>query len=511
MDTDKGTAAPKGRIEELSENERRLLRVLLEEPDGLEVDEAAERLKLKPEHVRGAASWLASKGFAATEDETTVRLGLSEEGRRYASEGVPERRLFGYVRDAGGRSELDKARSESGLTDHEFGVALSWWSRKGLGRIEKEGDRRVLVAGEDPPEQPDEALLAVLDGADGADPGSVDDEGLELLRQRKGLVTEHESKRTRVRLADDVDVDRAVLDEAADAIEQITPDVIRSGAWRDRPIRPFDVSAPVPRAVSGKPHPLQQIIDEVYEIFLEMGFEEISYDYVQSTFWNMDALFIPQDHPARELQDTFYLDRPKRLPIPDDVVDQVAEVHETGGDTGSRGWGGRFDRDEARRGLLRTHTTVGTIRHLAANPDKPCRVFSVGRVFRSETMDRTHLPEFHQIEGIATEPGANFRQLVGILTEFYRRLGFEKVRVRPGYFPYTEPSMEVDVFYNGKWMELGGSGIFRPEVTKPLGVTTPVLAWGLGLERLAMHRLGLDDIRDLYISDLEWLRAQPLR
>jgi phenylalanyl-tRNA synthetase alpha chain len=125
-------------------------------------------------------------------------------------------------------------------------------------------------------------------------------------------------------------------------------------------------------------------------------------------------------------------------------------------------------------------------------------------------MDSTHLPEFHQVEGIATEPGANFRQLVGILTEFYKRLGFDKVRVRPGYFPYTEPSMEVDVFYNDAWMELGGSGIFRPEVTEPLGVKTPVLAWGLGLERLGMMRLGLTDIRDLYVSDLEWLRGQPL-
>lgn len=511
MGTKEQTAPSGGRVEELSENERKLLGLLLDEPDGVGIEEAAGRLGFKPEHVRGAASWLGAKGFAVTEDETSVHLQLSEEGHRYAKEGVPERRLFRHVHEAGGRQELETARKESGLTDHEFAVALAWWSRKGLGRIEKEGDARVLVEGDDPAELPDERLLAELAREEPTDRDAVDEDAFATLRQRKGLVVEHESKRTRVRLADGVDVDRAALEKAAEAIEEITPDVIRSGAWRDRPIRPFDVTAPAPRAVSGKPHPLQQIIDEVYEIFLQMGFEEISYDYVQSTFWNMDALFIPQDHPARELQDTFYLDHPARLPIPDDVVDRVAEVHETGGDTGSRGWGDRFDREEARRGLLRTHTTVGTIRHLAANPDKPCRVFSVGRVFRSETMDSTHLPEFHQIEGIATEPGANFRQLIGILTEFYRRLGFQKVRVRPGYFPYTEPSMEVDVFYNGKWMELGGSGIFRPEVTGPLGVTTPVLAWGLGLERLAMHRLGLEDIRDLYISDLEWLRDQPLR
>ena len=96
--------------------------------------------------------------------------------------------------------------------------------------------------------------------------------------------------------------------------------------------------------------------------------------------------------------------------------------------------------------------------------------------------------------------------LIGVLKEFYQRMGFEKVQVRPAYFPYTEPSMEVWVEFKGKWMELGGSGIFRPEVTAPFGIKHPVLAWGLGLERLAMMRLDLKDIRQLYISDLGWIR-----
>lgn len=159
---------------------------------------------------------------------------------------------------------------------------------------------------------------------------------------------------------------------------------------------------------------------------------------------------------------------------------------------------------------MRTHTTVNTIRYLYEHPKPPCKVFSLGRVFRKENIDATHLPEFYQIEGIIHEEDANFKQLIGVLKEFYKRMGFEKIRCRPGYFPYTEPSMEVDVFYNNKWMELGGSGIFRPEVTKPIGVKNPVLAWGLGLERLAMLKFGLKDIRELYISDLEWLRRKPL-
>ena len=211
------------------------------------------------------------------------------------------------------------------------------------------------------------------------------------------------------------------------------------------------------------------------------------------------------------MQDTLYLERPKKIEIKDEkLVEKIKKVHEDGGSTGSTGWGYNFSKSECEKPLLRTHTTVNTIRYLHNNPNPPCKVFSIGRVFRKENIDSTHLPEFYQIEGIIHEENANFRQLIGILKEFYKRMGFEKVRCRPGYFPYTEPSMEIDVFWNNQWMELGGSGIFRPEVTEPVGVKNPVLAWGLGLERLAMLKFGLKDMRDLYISDIEWIRKTSL-
>jgi phenylalanyl-tRNA synthetase alpha chain len=509
MDTEPSRPAA-ARIQELSASERGLLSHLLRHDGRASVDEAAAALGVDPVKVRSAASWLASKGFCAIEEEARVHVAPSEEARRYAEHGLPERRLWDHLRASGGRQPMDQARAESGLTPAEFAIALAWWQRKQLGTIEKQANARVIVAADAAKGSADEEALQRLVAAGTLGQDEAAGPGFDMLRQRKGLLAEREDKHQHVRVLPKLGLDADALDAASDLVEEITPEVLRDGSWRDKGVRPFDVTAPAPRALPGKPHPLQQIIQEVRQIFLEMGFEEIDYDLVQSTFWNLDALFIPQDHPAREMQDTFYLKHPERVPVPKGLVKRVADVHRTGGDTGSRGWGGTFDPEESRRALLRTHTTVGTIRYLAQNPDKPCRVFSVGRVFRSETMDSTHLPEFHQVEGIATEPGANFRQLVGILTEFYKRLGFDKVRVRPGYFPYTEPSMEVDVFYNDAWMELGGSGIFRPEVTEPLGVKTPVLAWGLGLERLGMMRLGLTDIRDLYVSDLEWLRGQPL-
>jgi phenylalanyl-tRNA synthetase alpha chain len=166
--------------------------------------------------------------------------------------------------------------------------------------------------------------------------------------------------------------------------------------------------------------------------------------------------------------------------------------------------------EEAKKVILRTHTTVNTIRYLINNPSPPAKVFSIEKVFRRENIDATHLPEFHQVEGIVYEKDANFCMLKGILKEFYSKMGFEKIRFRPSYFPYTEPSMEIEVEFNGRWIELGGSGIFRPEVTEPFGIKYPVLAWGLGLERMAMNLLGLNDIRMLYFSDIEWLRSLPL-
>ena len=190
------------------------------------------------------------------------------------------------------------------------------------------------------------------------------------------------------------------------------------------------------------------------------------------------------------------------------------ETDENGGESKSLGWGYDWDEDIAKKTVLRTHTTATTIRRLAQfyrnNEKVPVKVFCIDRVFRNEKLDKSHLAEFTQVEGIVIDEGTTLCDLIGLLSEFYRKLGFKKIITRPGFFPYTEPSMDVIVWFNNSWLELGGSGIFRPEVTEPLGVKHPVLAWGLGLERLAMLRLGLNDIRKLYISDIDWLRKVPL-
>ena len=242
-----------------------------------------------------------------------------------------------------------------------------------------------------------------------------------------------------------------------------------------------------------------------------MGFTESNGDILASAFWNFDSLFQPQDHAAREMQDTFYVKNPIECDLPnDDLVKAVAKTHEDGGNTNSTGWHYDWDIDVAKQSVLRTHTTGISTRYLYDN-EPPIKMFSVGRVFRRETITYKHLPEFHQVEGIVAAEDISFQNLLGILKEFYKKLGFP-VRFRPAYFPYTYLSCECEIWLEEKqaWIELGGAGMFRPEVLEPLGIDVPVLAFGLGIERLAMVRYDISDIRMLYKSDIKWLRNLPL-
>ncbi len=292
-------------------------------------------------------------------------------------------------------------------------------------------------------------------------------------------------------------------------IEKLTPEILSSGAWQGRELRPIDVEAKAPHFYPGRRHPVRDFIREVREAYISMGFTELEGNSVHPAFWNFDALFIPQDHPGRDMQDTFYLEglsdnTMKRK----GVVANVASTHEGGWKTGSRGWGYSWKIEEARRLVLRTHNTVLTVKALSESGEKETRVFAVSKVYRNENLDYKHLAEFYQMDGIMVGEGLNVRHLMGFLREFYKKLGMKDVKLWPTYFPYTEPSLEVVGYSDAAkaWIELSGSGVFRPEVTIPLGVRVPVLAWGPGIERLMLMRFGLDDMRELYGGDLSWLR-----
>lgn len=472
----------------LSLNERRLLAVLARHG----VADAAElgaELGAAPDAVVQYANLLAQNGgLAEVERVVETSWNLTDEGRRYADAGLPERQLLAEIGDGVPMVTLKAHPLAS--------IGIGWLRRKGWVRIH---DGVVEPAGQ-APEGEDERALGEVPLADGP--------GLRALLKR-GLAAEHETVGYRVAITEAGREAAAAGLDLREEVGQVTHEMLLTGAWRDAALRRYRVDRLPRRAVPGKVHPYQRLLDEMRWILLNMGFAEMSGELVQSGYWNFDALFQPQDHPAREMQDTFYLAGSADLPC---GWERVCEMHEHGGATTSTGWGGTWQEAKARQQVLRTHCTALSVQYLASHPEPPVKAFAIGRVFRREAIDPTHLPEFEQLEGIVMDDGVTFSHLLGFLREFYRRLGFPQVRFRPGYFPYTEPSVEPEVYVDGLgWVELGGAGVFREEVTAPLGLEHPVLAWGLGASRLAMLRLGLTDIRQLYRSDIDWIRETPIR
>ncbi len=478
--------------------------------EGYEGETNKEKGKVK---VMNAVSWLSSKGLVDVEEEVKHYYSLAK--KSYAKKDLPERKALKFIDKKGGKCKISALQEKSRLSKKKVGIALGWLKDKNWARIVKEnGDSYLEMTrkGEEALDEKgrDEKLLQRLGREERLSDDEVDEYTVKKLLSRKEILDEDEEIFRTVHLSEEgwALVKKGI--EIKPEINQLTSDIIQSGAWKEVRIRPYDVKAYAPTEYGGKKHPIKKEIEKVRQVFLEMGFTEIKYDYIQPTFWNMDALFIPQDHPARDMQDTFYMSSPDKMEIEGDIVERIKDMHEDGGDTRSEGWRYDWSKEEAERAVLRTHTTVTSIKHLSENSEPPVKAFSVDWNFRSEATDATHLSQFIQIEGIVMEEEANLNMLIGLLKEFYKKMGFEDVKVRPSYFPFTEPSVEVFAKFQGDYLEMGAGGIFREEVTKPHGIDCPVLAWGLGLERLVMLRLGIDDIRECYGNDIDMLKESPL-
>jgi phenylalanyl-tRNA synthetase alpha chain len=471
---------------DLTANEKRLL-VALGKRKRAGVSDLARDLGTSEEAVLQHARICSERGFVGLGKDVRKSYTLTDEGKEYQARGLPERQLFESFGESIPMKELQKNPSAK--------LGIGWMRKKGWVTIR---DGMVTKAGT-PPHGPDEiALRSPESGGAGVRP---------LIE--RGLLTEHEEVAYELALTKAGHEAISAGLGTAEETGTLTKEQITSGSWRNLRLRRYSLETLPKKVVPGKLHPYQRLMDEMRDILLDMGFTELSGGLVQSAFWNFDALFQPQDHPAREMQDTFYLD--EREPLPPHYG-RVKAAHLNGGGTGSTGWGGTWSEAKAEQCVLRTHTTLLSIQHLAANPKPPVKAFCIGRVYRREAIDPTHLPEFEQLEGIVMDEDVNFTHLLGYLSEFYHRMGFSGVRFRPGYFPYTEPSVEPEVWVEGLgWVELGGAGIFREEVTRPWGIEHPVLAWGLGISRVAMLTLGLKDLRQLYRSDLAWLRESPVR
>jgi len=493
--------------------------------------------------VMQSAFMLAQRGFCEIKEEKILYYKLTGDGVRYAEKGLPERRGLELLSHHSYLHLPLQDFKDSFLDENDANIAINWLLRKGWARFEykdKAGEKVLTATGNTSWGRPgyniDEELLRIMRDAGEAAIDKIallerlkekiacldsdlntdldsTDESTELERILDDLVR----KRRLITYKPEIKREIAITDAGHEIVSlgisieeeltQLTPELIRTGLWRDRKFKRYDIDLPSKENYPAKIHPYQRILEMMRQIFVEMGFIEIKGNLIQSAFWNFDALFVPQDHPAREMQDTFFLGRQKPIDLDVDIIKNVKQMHEHGGMIRSRGWGGEWQKKLGEELLLRTHTTAVTLKYLASHTEPPVKVFCIDRVYRRETLDSTHLPEFDQLEGIVMDRGVTFSNLLGLLRRFYEKMGFDSIRFRPGYFPYTEPSVEVDVYMpEHGWLELGGAGIFREEVTNPIGVKYPVLAWGLGIGRLAMLSLGLTDIRDLYRSDIDWLR-----
>ena len=496
-------------INELHLYEKKLLKSL-EENENYTPEEIAKINSIDVKSVMSAAGSLASKDIIQVNKDVQETITLTKDGKKYAEIGLPERRVLSVLvneKELAMKDLVPKTKIEN----FEIKIVIGWLVRKkwakidsGIIKITEFGEGFVDKVGDD-----EKLLKNLLENGTIAIDNHNEEliVALSMLSDRKNLVkidkkTSHNFKILEKGLA--------ILKEGLNIQEeatQLTHKHLKEGQWKDLKYRAYDISAEYPEIFPGKVHPLRMIIGEIREIFLNLGFTESNGSILESAFWNFDSLFQPQDHAAREMQDTFYVKNPSGCNLPNDsLVQKVATVHESGGETGSDGWGYQWDLDVSKQSVLRTHTTGISTRFLNENKP-PLKMFSVGRVFRRETITYKHLPEFHQVEGIVAAESINYKNLLGILKEFYKKLGFE-VRFRPAYFPYTYLSTECEVYLEEKesWIELGGSGMFRPEVLEPLGIDVPVLAFGLGIERLAMIRYDISDIRMLYKSDIKWLR-----
>jgi len=436
-----------------------------------------ESTELSIDQIRRGIEWLRLKELAQIQESSKVEISLGQNGIDALKNGLPERRLINLIKDK--PQTFDEIRTA--LSGMGFNAAIANAKKNGWIKIDKSDLGSKISIKEEPVETPEEKLILLISEKSVNEEQIENKLALKFLSQRPDYIIQNTEKIKTVSLTDKASqIDLTISDSNA-----------------------IDVEADVSSVYPARTHPLKDTIDEIREIFVKLGFSEIQGNLAQSSFWNFDALFTPQDHPARELQDTFYIENLKSKKSANlTQIKQVSKSH-------SQNWRYDWELSESQKMVLRTHTTCVTIRYLADKKPDEARIFSLGRVFRNEKVSYKHLVEFNQIEGIVIGNNTTLRDLMGIQKEFYRQLGLTKIKFWPTFFPYTEPSLQTMVYNEklGKWVELFGMGIFRPEVTRPLGITKPVLAWGGGIERIAMLKYDLDDVREFYNNDLKWLRT----
>jgi phenylalanyl-tRNA synthetase alpha chain len=443
---------------------------------------------------------------------------LTEEGKEYLKNGLPEKQLLKFLGDGKPMAEVVKFPKSL--------IAVGWAKKNGWITIEA-GTAKPTENGHKALNEKNEAERSL----EGIEKGEiVEGEIIKTLMNRNLIEESKEMQAAPVQEAHHLSLWQRILSIfssrknestsmakptlfSSGDIAQLTPEMIKTGEWKNRNFRKYNVKTPAPIIYPGKKQPYVQFIEGIREKLIGLGFQEMKGPMVETFFWNCDALFMPQDHPARSSHDVLILKNPQIGTLPDEnIVAKVKATHEGGWITESTGWGGVWSREDASKLLLRSQTTSVSARTLSVNKDAHSKYFTIDRNFRSDVIDAKHLPEFDHCEGIVVGDDLTLRHLLGYLREIANTVGAKEIKFKPSYFPFTEPSVEMYAnFPKFGWVEVGGAGMMRPEVLKPLGVEkSQVLAWGLGIGRLAMLSMGISDIRMLYSDDIDWLRKAPM-
>ena len=499
-------------VDSLHPLERKLLPLI---PRFSTIMDLEKHSNLKDIEVSRALQWLRNKNLIELKEDQKQLIFLDTNGKLYIKQGLPERTFLNSLNHEMSIKDIEKT---SKLSKEEVSVSLGLLKKKGAINIAKKGND-VLVSMTDVGRnilKKDMLEEIFLKKTFPLDPKSLSPEEIyafnELNRRKNILKVDIDKVKTVTISVLGNEILQKFDSINKEVIDVLTQEIIRNKTWTTKEFRSYDINSQVPKIIYGKKHFENEVIDYVKSVWLNLGFKEMSGTMVQTAFWDLDSLFVPQDHPAREMQDTFYVKKPQKGKIPEDLKKKIKSIHENGGDTGSKGWGGNWDEEKAKQLMLRTHTTVLSAQTISKlkKEDLPVKYFNIGKVFRNESIDWKHSFEFYQSEGIVVDPNATFEDLIGYVKTFFKAMGYDKIKIRPGHFPYTEPSIEVEVFNKerNEWVEFGGAGMFRPEVTKALmGFECPVLAWGLGFGRISMQYFNITDLRDFNRNDMKQLRS----
>jgi len=500
--------------------------------DELTIEKVERDLGFKPGNGNQALSWLTGKGLVCEiRREPAVFFELTDLGREWKEKGSPEERIIELVKSKPGILKLPDIAKALNIENKDIGSAFGSLSKAGI--LAMDGDKNVVVS-----KEPEAGHFDVLRGLlDKGSAGAISEDALNSIEKNvmSGIAKKRGAADAPFRQIDRETVffgftaaeDGSVpAEEAAqtlkgagitgDEVGALTQSMLEDGSWKGKTFRSYNVKTPPVRLTPGRSNPYAKFLENVKDKLASLGFEEFDGPLVETEFWNSDALFMPQFHSARDIHDAYSIAgsankdgvaRAKSIDEP--WLSNVASAHENGGTTGSRGWNYSFDRDFTKRLILRSQGTVLSAKQLPT-AKIPGKYFGIARCFRYDRVDATHLPDFYQTEGIVLGENVNLRTLLGMLEMFAVEVaGAKEVKYVPGYFPFTEPSVEVHIKHPVLgWFELGGSGIFRPEVTASLGVDVPVAAWGIGIDRMALMALGLNDLRELFSYDIENVRLR---